>query len=207
MASNETAAARNVLQTVAALLRHHSRPELVARELVHLLGETGCVVAARACSTARGGPPHILADTGTAESDSDGIERRLSIGFALDHAVEVELKVRPDIESQATVNSVRLLLATLQDLERARAEREERLSLWPADDDPAAPGHAVVSGHMRDLMANATRVAHMNVSVFITGGSDRQSARSGPVFRPDTAGRRAQSLDRTDDGLQCQRAA
>ena len=171
VASNGTAAARNVLQTVAALLRHHSRPELVARELVHLLGDTDCVVAARASSTGSDGPPHILADAGTADAHADWIERRLSIGVARDRAVDVELKVRPDIESQATVNGVRLLLTTLQDLERARAEREERLSLWPADDDPAAPGHAVVSGHMRELMADAKRVAHTNVSVFITGES------------------------------------
>jgi DNA-binding NtrC family response regulator len=171
VASNGTAAARNVLQTVAALLRHHSRPELVARELVHLLGDTACVGAARAVSTGTGGSPQILAAAGTADAHADWIERRLSVGFGRDRVVDIELKVRPDIESQATVNSVRLLLTTLQDLERARAEREERLSLWPADDDPAAPGAAVVSGHMRDLMANATRIAHMNVSVLITGES------------------------------------
>ena len=172
-APNSSAAARNVLQTVAALLRYHSRPELVARELVYLLGQTDCTLDARAVSIGADGPAQVLAAANaTTDPNAVGIDRRL-----LDRlrprpgAVDVELKVRPDIESQATVNGVRLLLTTLQDLERARAEREERLSLWPAEDDPAALGHAVVSGQMRDLMADARRVANTNVSVFITGES------------------------------------
>ena len=37
---------------------------------------------------------------------------------------------------------VRLLLTTLQDLERARAERFERLRLWPAEDDPSVLNQA-----------------------------------------------------------------
>jgi hydrogenase-4 transcriptional activator len=69
------------------------------------------------------------------------------------------------------VSAVRLLLATLQDLEGARAEREERISLWPPDDDPAEPGQAVVSGHMRELMSDARRIASTNVSALITGES------------------------------------
>ena len=181
-----TAAARNVLQTVAALLRHHGRPELVAREIVHLLGETGCVVDARALSIGADGHAEILAaeraepDRGAdaptppqpgCRAEAAGIHRRLSIGFARERAVEVELDVRPEIESQATVHAVRLLLATVQDLERARAEREERISLWPADDDPAELGHAVVRGQMRELMSDARRIANTNVSAFITGES------------------------------------
>jgi DNA-binding NtrC family response regulator/tetratricopeptide (TPR) repeat protein len=181
-----TAAARNVLQTVAALLRHHGRPELVAREIVHLLGETGCVVDARALSIGADGHAEILA-AGRAEPDrgadaptppqpgcraeDSGTHRRLSIGFLRERAVEVELDVRPEIEAQATVHAVRLLLATVQDLERARAEREERISLWPADDDPAELGHAVVRGQMRELMSDARRIANTNVSAFITGES------------------------------------
>jgi DNA-binding NtrC family response regulator/tetratricopeptide (TPR) repeat protein len=180
-----TAAARNVLQTVAAMLRHHGRSELIARELVHLLGETECVVDARALSIGADGQAEILAagpgpdrgaDAGTRlqpgrRVGDPGTRRRLSIGFARERAVEVELNVRPEIESQATVNAVRRLVATVQDLERARAEREERISLWPADDDPAELGHAVVRGQMRELMADARRIANTNVSAFITGES------------------------------------
>ena len=169
---DSTASARNVLQTVAALLRHHSRPELVARELVYLLGETDCTVGARAVSSAGDTPPQILAVANTpAGSHADAIARRLSIGFARERAVDIELTMKPDIESHATVNAVRLLLTTVQDLERARAEREERLSLWPADDDPAELGHAVVGGQMRELVGHARRIANTNVSVFITGES------------------------------------
>jgi DNA-binding NtrC family response regulator len=177
---NGTAGARDVLQTVAALLRHHARPELVARELVHLLDETECVVDARALSIGADGQAEVLAaartepDRGCRVGDPGTlprIDRRLPIGFARERAVEVELNVRPEIESQATVNAVRLVLATLQDLERARAEREERISLWPADDDPAELDQSVVRGHMRELMSDARRIANTNVSAFITGES------------------------------------
>jgi DNA-binding NtrC family response regulator/tetratricopeptide (TPR) repeat protein len=173
---SRTIAARNVLQTVAGLLRHHSRPELVARELVHLLGETDCIVDAQALSTGADGRAEVLASARSAtdrriDASAEWIGRRLRIGFARERAVEVELKVRSEIESQATVNAVRLLLATLHDLERARAEREERIGLWPADDDPGELGHAVVRGQMRELMSDARRIAGTNVSAFITGES------------------------------------
>jgi DNA-binding NtrC family response regulator len=165
-------AARNVLQTVAALLRHHSRPELIARELVHLLGETACTHGAQAVSVGNEAQPEILATANTdAEADATFIERRLSIGVARERSVEVEVKIKADPSSQATVHATRLLLMTIQDLERARAEREERMSLWPAEDDPSETGNAVANGHMRQLMSYARQITSTNVSVFITGES------------------------------------
>jgi DNA-binding NtrC family response regulator/tetratricopeptide (TPR) repeat protein len=177
VAPGRTAAARDVLQTVAALLRYHSRPELVARELIHLLDETECVIDARALSTGADGRAEILASARASADRPAGscagwINRRLSIGSARGRAVDVELTVRSEIEAQATVHAVRLLLTTLQDLEQARGEREERISLWPADDDdPEEVGHAVVRGQMRELMADARKIASTNVSALITGES------------------------------------
>jgi DNA-binding NtrC family response regulator/tetratricopeptide (TPR) repeat protein len=165
-------AARDTLQSVAVLLRHHSRPELIARELVHLLETTNCVAGARAVSKRPGDDAlHVLATTTGTDGTSDSITRRVSVGSVRNHAVELELDVRPGVGPRATVNAVRLLLTTIQDLERARIEREERISLWPADDDPEETGHAVVNGYMRDLMSYARRIANTNVSVFITGES------------------------------------
>ena len=159
-----------MLQTTAGLLRHHSRPELLARELVHLLAETDCLVEARALSLGADAPQVLATATGPGGPAADGLERRIALGFARERAVELELTVRPHIEAQATVNAVILLLATIQDLERARAEREERISLWPAEDDADA-GQAIAGGQMRTLMATAKRIASTNVSVFITGES------------------------------------
>jgi DNA-binding NtrC family response regulator len=138
---------------------------------VYLLGRTASVVSARAVSTGGDTPVQVLAAAGDGAADAPGDIRRLSVGFDRDRPVDLELTVKPDLESHATVNAVRLLLTTVQDLERARAEREERLSLWPADDDPGEPGHAVASGRMRELMTYARRIAATHVSVFITGES------------------------------------
>ena len=160
-----------MLQTTAGLLRHHSRPELLARELVHLLAETDAVVEARALSVGTGEPQVLAAAKGVGDSRTDGIERHIAVGFARDRAVELHLTVRRDIDAQATVNAVTVLLTTIQDLERARAEREERISLWPADDDSEDPEHAVVGGSMRELMAHAKRIGRTTASVLVTGES------------------------------------
>mgnify|MGYP003694323015 CR=1 FL=1 len=96
-AAPTAAAARNVLQSVAALLRHHGRPELVARELVYLIGETASTQSAPAPSRlvrANGGAgldPRHLRQT----DDGESVEQRLPIGFARDRSVELDLHVKP----------------------------------------------------------------------------------------------------------------
>src|SRR5262249_2819739 len=101
----------------------------------------------------------------------DGIERHLAVGLARERAVELELRVRRNDDAQATVNAVALLLSTIQDLENARAEREERISLWPADEDAEDAEPAVITGSMRDLMINAKRIGQTTATVLITGES------------------------------------
>jgi transcriptional regulator with PAS, ATPase and Fis domain len=153
-------------------LRHHGRPELVARELVYLIGETASTLSARAVSIGEG-PPEVLASAnGSAKKDNtESVEQRLSIGFARDRSVELELHVKPDPASRTTVHATKLLLSTIRDLERARAEREERMSLWPAEDDLAATGNAIAKGHMQEVMSFAKKIADSNTTVFITGES------------------------------------
>jgi transcriptional regulator with PAS, ATPase and Fis domain/tetratricopeptide (TPR) repeat protein len=163
--------ARDVLQTVAGLLRHHSRPEFLARELVHLLTATDAVAKARALSLGSGEPQVLAAAIGPGSPAIDTVEQHVAIGLARERAVELELFVRGDASAQATVNAVASLLTTIQDLERARAEREERISLWPADEDGDDAGHAVVNGSMRELMASARRIGQTSASVLITGES------------------------------------
>jgi transcriptional regulator with PAS, ATPase and Fis domain/tetratricopeptide (TPR) repeat protein len=171
-AAPTAAAARNVLQSVAFLLRHHGRPELVARELVYLIGETASTLSARAVSVGEG-PTEVLASAHTSAKTNDGenVEQRLPIGFARDRSVELELQVKPDPASRATVHATKLLLSTIRDLERARAEREERMSLWPAEDDLAETGNAIAKGHMQEVMSFAKKIANSNITVFITGES------------------------------------
>jgi DNA-binding NtrC family response regulator len=81
------------------------------------------------------------------------------------------MECRPDVESIAAINAVRVLVQTIHDLERARLEREERATLWPIDELPLDNGQAVAVGEMRKLMELARRIASTNVSVLITGES------------------------------------
>src|SRR5262249_57006775 len=67
--------------------------------------------------------------------------------------------------------AITILLSTIQDLERARAEREERLTLWPIDELPYEDDDSVIAGRMRDLMTFARKIARTNVIVLITGES------------------------------------
>ena len=83
----------------------------------------------------------------------------------------LELLPKTDVESTATINAIALLLSTIHEIERARAEREEGLTLWPIEDVPVMNEHAVVNGKMRDLMTTARRVAATNISVLLTGES------------------------------------
>lgn len=86
------------------------------------------------------------------------------------------MKPKPDVESTATLNAVELLLHTIHDLERARAEREERATLWPVDELPSENGGAVIAGHMREMIGLARRIGPTNVTVLITGLIGRQQA-------------------------------
>jgi DNA-binding NtrC family response regulator/tetratricopeptide (TPR) repeat protein len=161
-----------LLQNVAALLLHAGRPELVATGLVAILEDAGAIASAAAVSRGPDGSVETLGAFGDPElADTDVTERVLAIGTARGRSVEVRVRLRPDIESIATLNAVTLLLGTVRDLERAHAEREERLTLWPLEEVPQDDEQAVVFGQLGDVMSYARRVAGVNVNVLITGES------------------------------------
>jgi DNA-binding NtrC family response regulator len=167
-------AARSILETAAALVLHAGRPELLAHGVIDLLDKTGAVHHATAVSRTSDGRCDVLASTGEPpkpDTPPDATERRMAIGSARDCAIEITVRPKNNIESVATFNAIKLLLATIHDIEGARAEREERMTLWPIDDVTTAAGHAVVTGRMRELMSFAKRIATTNVSVLITGES------------------------------------
>jgi transcriptional regulator with PAS, ATPase and Fis domain/tetratricopeptide (TPR) repeat protein len=165
-------ATRTGLQNASALMLHSSRPRFLAREIVHILAATDCVVGAVAISRAHDGEVETFANHGAVlPADSQQASQRLTVGAEGEHTIEILFDSKSDIESMATINAVSVLLTTTHDLERARAEREERLTLWPIEDVQTDDGRAVVSGHMRELMTFARRIATANVSVLITGES------------------------------------
>ena len=164
---------QQVLQSTVAIMLLARRRELLAGEIVHLLDQTACARWATAVRHNSDGTTEILAACGDPPPTTPPLDapRRIPIGIARDRNIELLLDPRPDIESMATLNAVMLLLATVHDLERARAEREERLTLWPIEDVPTDGGQAVVSGQMRELMQFARRIATTTVSVLVTGES------------------------------------
>ncbi|HEX7678042.1 MAG TPA: sigma-54 dependent transcriptional regulator, partial [Thermoanaerobaculia bacterium] len=94
----------------------------------------------------------------------------LSVGFRDDREIQLVIHPKANVESVATLNAVALLLASLHEVQRARAEREERATLWPIEELPG-DGRAMISGRMRELMEYARRIARTKVNVLITGES------------------------------------
>src|SRR5262249_36113720 len=139
-----------VIQNIATLLIHVGRPSLVAGSIVAILRDADC--SSGVVATARGddGSTEELASFGTIAPDAR--IQTLTLGKARNRVVEVQIAPLPDIESQATINAITILLGTIQDLERARTEREERLTLWPLDELPYEDDDSVIAGRMRDLM-------------------------------------------------------
>jgi DNA-binding NtrC family response regulator len=160
----------NVLQGIAALMMYAGRPELLAPELVAVLEHTGVASSAHAVARADAGREEMLASFGEMPADADNV-RVFPLGTARNRTIEVRVHALPDFESLATLNGVTMLLGTIRDLELAKAEREERLTLWPSEELPLDNQDAIITGHMRELMAFARKVASTNVPVLITGES------------------------------------
>jgi transcriptional regulator with PAS, ATPase and Fis domain len=97
-------------------------------------------------------------------------EHRLLIGFRGNREIVLHVRPKPGADSVASINAVTLLLDSLHEIQRSRAEREERATLWPIEELPD-DARAMISGRMRELMEQARRIARTKVNVLITGES------------------------------------
>jgi len=164
--------AATALQSVCAILVHPNRAELVARELVDLLGATRCTQSLAAVACTREAKQEVLSFTGADLSAHEAAKAEtIFIGIDRGRTIELRLHRKDDIDSSATISAFKLLVATIQELQHGRMEREERSTLWPADELPVENGHAVIAGHMRELMMLVQRVARTNIGVLISGES------------------------------------
>jgi transcriptional regulator with PAS, ATPase and Fis domain len=160
-----------ILQSVASIVANIARPELVGRELLSVVGSIGCSNAAKLTARGQSGE-RTLAEIGSIESSPAKAQiQRLKIGEARGEMIELTLVCNGDIESATTINALARLLSAFHELDNARTEREERATLWPAEQLPVEDGRAVIGGHMRELMLLVQRVARANISVLISGES------------------------------------
>ena len=129
---------RSVLQGMAAMLANSLRPDVAGHELMELLSLSGCVnEAALVVKDADCAEEIIGQIDGSYLSDADtSAERRLIVGSTQGRSIEIKVRPNRDPESIATINAITTLLATIHELQRARAEREERATLWPIDELP-----------------------------------------------------------------------
>jgi transcriptional regulator with PAS, ATPase and Fis domain len=166
----------SIAQSIAGLMLLADRPGLLARAILDLLEVTGVVEQAAATICSDEDEYEVLATVGQSdESNHDtflGLPRRFTVGHVHERPVEVWFAPKDDIESIATLNAIALLLSTIHEIERGRAEREERQTLWPIEDIPIQNvGQAVINGRMRETMGLAKRVASTDAGVLITGES------------------------------------
>lgn len=163
-----SASARVVLQDIAGLLLHANKPELIATNLVAVISNIESVTGAAAVAIDSRGIEATLSSYGLQPLGTG--TRSFEIGTSRGRNIVVRFSPKNDIESCASLNSIAALLQVVRDLECARNEREQRLTLWPLDDQPPA-GDSVVIGEMQRIMTLARKVASTPISVLITGES------------------------------------
>jgi len=165
-------ATRRALHAMAAAIAHSSRASIVAHELLQLIGAAGTANAAHV--TSHEGPENdiVTPAEGLAPALESNGERFIEVGKDnSDAIVGVQIEAKRGVDSVATINAVRILANAVQELVRARTEREERATLWPVDELPIEGDTSVISGHMREQMTYARRIATTKVNVLITGES------------------------------------
>jgi len=162
----------DVVQDIAALFSHIGRPELIADGVVGLLNETACVESARAVITDQDGTEKTIRsfDVSKAGDVVQIPDTVVQVGSTSERLVHVQWKSRNDLESIATLTAVRRLLDTASDLERAEADRQERQTIWPLP-ETSVDGDTFCGRKMGELIAEARRIASVNIGVLITGES------------------------------------
>jgi transcriptional regulator with PAS, ATPase and Fis domain len=155
---------------MAAAFTHATRPELVASEVLQIVAAMDCVHSARIAVQAATGIEETVCAVNANGNGLDVTEHRFSIGFKGDREIQLVIRPKSDVESIASVNALSLLLACLHEVQRSRAEREERATLWPIE-ELANDTRSVITGHMRELMLYARKIARTKVNVLITGES------------------------------------
>ena len=157
------------IQTVAALALYADRPELLAREVVHLFEKCGSIKSAVVIESDATGKETTTFRMG------DQIEHqradRIEISITETKTIHVMCSPVDEVESVATINAFKTILHVLHELRRVRTDREAHTALWPPEAISREDKGIPISGQMQELMTLAQRVARTNALVLITGES------------------------------------
>ncbi len=187
------------LEGVTLLLELASRPDLMGRELLHVLDREGydgpCRLARR---TEDGSLEPIASPASRSEAGvADDAGSPDAIEFPLDDDGVVLLVEPPrSFEATETLAAVRKLVQQARELERATQQKRRRASFW--ETEPAAPslgGGVFVSKNMMDILATARQAAPTDIPILLTGetGTGKEllaraihdsSSRAGRTFLP-----------------------
>jgi DNA-binding NtrC family response regulator/tetratricopeptide (TPR) repeat protein len=163
---------RHALDNIATAVLFASRPEIVAGELGDLLLTTGCASSATVFHQVRDGVPRLVPGSGSPAADAEGSTKSFIVDERPDARTELRVCVSDGLHSECAINIVGALIGKLRALEGAREEAVKRTRLWQYDEPFATPdGNHIITGHMRDLMTSAQKVARTKVNVLITGES------------------------------------
>ena len=161
-----------LLHDVAGLLLLSGRPELLSREVLHLLQLTESATAAIVqTKTAEQQTPETLDHFESEPFVSYPYDGIFELGSNNGRSFQVLFSAKSDPESSATLNALRILIGVAGEIDAATIQRENVLTLWPTEEEAIEEDGCVLLGKMRDQMTSARRVARANVIVLITGES------------------------------------
>jgi transcriptional regulator with PAS, ATPase and Fis domain len=153
---------------VAALLAYAGRPSELAGELVRLIRASNAATYVATVLVRDTSEVSTLDQHGTR---TDALMTVIPLGRRSDGVLEMHIIPSDDVHGVLIVGALSMIVAAIREIECAKREREERLTVWPSDEVAVDTDGAVVIGKLRDVMTTAQKVARTTVSVLITGES------------------------------------
>jgi DNA-binding NtrC family response regulator len=162
------------LDSAATLLELTSHPDILGREALALVQQTGCADAVALVASAPSGLRLIAADgwgdaealTTVRDAQPDDL---MTLGTHCDETWQILVRPRPGPDHRCTLDAIGKLLATARTLEQFRRDERERAALWPADALDGDPESIWVSEKSAELLAIGRRIASAPVPVLLTG--------------------------------------